>query len=132
ADGKATEKVDADRESVSRFAALSRDGKAVVCVVTDPAANAQRLTVLDLGGGPCKELAVAGLPEKDFTIDRVRGSPDGKRLAFVYQAVTPSKTKPNTVDRVGDANLCVVDADGKNLKVIRKEKMALLHDFELR
>jgi dipeptidyl aminopeptidase/acylaminoacyl peptidase len=111
---------------------LSADGKRLLYFVVDEKRSSCRLRVADLKTGQRTDLATDGLPEKDFGIGRARWSPDGKRIAFCFVTIEAAEKAAAKDEDSPEASLCVCDADGKNMKVIRKGKADELANFEWR
>jgi RNA polymerase sigma factor (sigma-70 family) len=110
---------------------LSADGRRLLSTLFDDARQAYGLGILDLPSGKRTWLKVPGLPERRYVIERARWSPDGKRIAFYYMEFEDGDADIgwSRLPRKPGAKLCVIDADGKNLKVIREGKAEEFHYF---
>jgi Tol biopolymer transport system component len=122
ADGKKVERV--DDTNGGQAEALSADGGKVLMKAWDKAANANRLSVLDLATAKSTPLTVGDMPARDTFVINPIWSPDGTKVLFLYQRIEPKP--PQVPGPAGDwvnprGHLCVADADGKNFKVIRED-----------
>jgi len=132
ADGKTSTKIAFDAfTGMTANDQLSADGRRMLSVSVTTRKRPPASRSFDLDKGTRTDLTIPGLPEKHYVIERARWSPDGKKIAFYYMTTEEDAAEPWwRWPRSPDAALCVADADGKNVKVIRKDKVERFHYFQ--